>query len=182
MVKETIINFKNEKKKNLDIIYALKALYCSRVSERTLQRTWSRFMRVGTAAYKKSPGRPQKCTPRNERVVCRLPIANRQWSLRLLGKEASNSLNFNLSSNNISRIFNRYHLYRRIAARMPLLTKSQRRKRKTWAKKYHKWPVVQWSRVEFLNVKIFRVNNHRHGSFVTRTLAKKYHPSCFIYS
>ena len=30
----------------------------------------------------------------------------------------------------------------------------------------------------FWDEKIFRVNSHRHGTFVTRTLAEKCHPSC----
>lgn len=174
----TIVTLKKLGHTYSQIVTAMSNEFNCTVARSTVRRTLKRYRETGRVADRPRSGRRRSCTAREERAVRRIALSSRWLSLRKVAGEATNRLGHHISASSALRILKRYHLRRRIAARVPFLTKRQKRARLDWAKRYVRWPIVNWLRVVFSDEKIFRITSNRHGLFVTRMNHEKFRENC----
>ena len=172
-----IITIKKLKMINRKIIQAMREEFNCTLNTTTITRTCKRFKYTGSIADRSPSGRLIKCSARDERVFCRLALANMALSICRLSGVASTRLTRSLSRDSIRPILLRYGHRRRISARVSFLYKNQRHK-VAWDLRHVIWPAPQWSRVVFSDEKIFRVSSNRHGFYVTRFFHEKYKSEC----
>lgn len=152
--------------------------YGQNVSLATVSYTVQRYNETGTVADRRGRGRKPALSKRESRVVRRLALSNRRSSLRTISGAASESLGRPVAPTTVKRTLKKMGFPRRVAAKKPVLTGAQRRKRLTWARERGAWPRPQWARIVWSDEKIFRVANNKRVEFVTRAAHERYHPSC----
>ena len=84
-----------------------------------------------------------------------------------------------MHSQTISRILSKHGLFRRVAAKKPLLSYAAKEKRLLWAQ--HScviWPLWKWRRVIFSDENIFRTENNRLFLRVTRATSERIQENC----
>lgn len=123
-----IVTLKKSGHTNSYIIDYILANFDQKVSERLIRRTMSRYNETGSVEDRKRAGRPIKCDQRALRIVRRIALADRTLSLRKVAATASIRLGFSLTANTIRTVLSKFGLHCRVAARIPFLTKNQRKK------------------------------------------------------
>lgn len=173
-----ILTLKETGLTNARIVQVMHEKYGCCTTTRTVQRTAERHKKTGRVGDQPRSGRPPKCTPRVQTRLRRAALRDRRKSLPQLSAESSEIVEGGLCVNSIRKILRKYDLRRRIAARKPLLTPAQKRRRLIWARERVKWPIALWSRILFTDEKIFRSTSNRKGIFVTREPNQRHHPAC----
>lgn len=160
------------------IVNRLREQYGRNVAQSTVSYTLKRYNETAMVSDRVRTGRKSVLSERGARAVRRIALTNRRDSLRTVAGSAGELLGEKISRNLVGRTLKKFGLARRVAAKKPVLTCSQRRKRRDWCQKRVKWPIAQWSRILWSDEKIFRVTNNKRVEFVTRSSREKYHAAC----
>ena len=132
-----------------------------------------RFKDTGSADVKKRSGRPKVTTPADDRLIKRCVRVNPFISC----KEIKQELPFlRCHSRTVSRrLSDKFGLRSRHAAKKPLLTVIQRKKRLNFCAKYKNWTPAMWSKVTFSDESTFeQFGSYRHR--VRRPIDSRYDP------
>ena len=159
-----------------EVIAQLRKAGCN-ASERSVRRVWYNYQKHGRVEGRTSPGRPTKCSAREQRAVIRHARLNRRASLQELSK-GLRSDGFDLSRFTVKRVLKRHGYTRRDSCSRPLLNARQRRARLGWARDHQNWKVCHWSRVVFSDEKLYRSHSHRPSLRVTRKKSERFAKDC----
>lgn len=120
-------------------------------------------------------GRPTKLTSRDENALFRMVRLNPNLSYRRLAASFnSRTEKISISRFTVQRVLKKKGIQSYIAARKPLLTKKQMRKRLKWCRERKHWDVEQWSKVIFSDESNYEVINRKSRVFVKRLKEEKY--------
>lgn len=94
-------------------------------SPSTVYATVNRYKETGSAQPKPRPGRVEKLTARDQRVVQRIVLAGRRQTLGEITNEVNNRLNTTLHPNTVRRYMAKAGFASRKACKKPLLRKKR---------------------------------------------------------
>jgi transposase len=117
------------------------------VSRQAIQALLQKFRVTGTIEDRVKSVRPLKTSVRERRCLVRLSKSNHFLSAAQLNKRWLTSKPVSTSS--VKNILRKYGLFGRCAARKPLLTKVQKKKRIQWCRNHKHWSVNNGRKVIF---------------------------------
>ena len=143
------------------------------VAPKTCGNIYHRFQNCGNVDRKPGSGRPRKTTPRDDRLIIREVMADRQ----VTGAEIVDRLGItNLSEKSIRRrIKSETNLQSHYKVKKPFITPQNRAKRVAWAQEHLNWPVNRWKRVLWSDESPY-VLRYAKRTRVWRTADEKYEP------
>lgn len=150
------------------------------VAKTTVANTIKRFAEQGNLQERKGRGRKKIVTPRAERTLVRLSLANRRLGSIDLCKELRESTGKKVCPSTVRRVLIRNGLKGCKPRKKPLLTEAHRKKRLEWAKQHQNWTVEQWSKVIFSDESNFTTQNHCGHTHVRRRVGEEYRPECLL--
>ena len=162
----------SEAEKGQVLAYKDEGLSSREIARRIDRSPWvvNNFLRNGPEyGTKKSPGRPRKLKPRQERLVIRRQSAG-GISLGRLAQDP----NINVHKSTLSRMMARSKLpviYRKQHG-YPQLTKAYKKERLAWAKQYMTWK-AEWKQVLFSDEKKFNLDGPDGTAYYWHNLQKE---------
>ena len=158
--------------KNLTNVQISELLHVSEYCAKKTIKTWELTKDVSDMP---STGRPSKLSNRDKSGIFRMSRENPRLSYKKLAQI------FNESKNNpkVSRELVRRTLLEKgigtyIAARKPILSITDKRKRQVWSKERLDWSVEQWAKVIWSNEANFQAVNRKGRIYVKRFATEKY--------
>ncbi|KAF5347778.1 hypothetical protein D9756_010318 [Leucocoprinus leucothites] len=104
-----------------------------------------KFEDTGSTDNCSRSGRPRALTDRMERRVIRESLKNRRKPFA----DIANDLSLEGGGQSVCRALARAGYHRRVARRVPFLTKRHRRQRLAWARQFRRWKKKQFSQIIF---------------------------------
>ena len=139
----------------------------------TAKKIWSKYCTTGSTKNWQRSGCPSKVTERTKRALVRTVRNNR----RMPFGEVGNTVKPSISATTVREHLAREGYHRRVAKKVPYLTKLQKRKRAAWAKqaKDSDWSKVIWSDECYVYL------GDSHGRvFVTRCISEELEDDCLV--
>jgi len=143
---------------------------------RTAQNLVQRYKQTGSVSNKPRPGRPSILTDYDKRQIVRTARKNR----RMPFSELSNQIAVKVSVSTIRRILAARGYHRRVARRVPYLTRDHKRLRFLWGKSYRAWRTAHWRRVVFSDECYVHVGDKCGRIFVTRCKDERMLNDCLV--
>lgn len=128
----------------------------------TVRATIQRHQETGSYANRPKSGRKPITTQRQDRILHRLALRNRQHSSKDLVSELSQRHGVTVSARTVRRRLLQYGLRGCKARRKPRLSQEQKHKRLVWARDHENWTVDQWAEVMWTdesNIEVCIQNN-----------------------
>jgi transposase len=145
------------------------------ISEFCVRTTIKNFEASGSVNDKPRSGRPRKLSTRDENMLYTLSRRNPKAGVSELSAQINDSLvNKTVSRTTISKLLREKDLNSYHAARKPLLTFTDRQKRKKWCRERLNWSVQRWRMVIFSDESNFEIANRKSKTFVRRKNTEKY--------
>jgi transposase len=117
------------------------------VQPSTIQRLKKKYDETGKIKNRPPPGRPHLLTSRDERtVICRI-MTNECSTAVDVQKSLKINEKIDVSTNTVRKTLKRNGLASRTKTKKPFLSKTHRKKRLEFAKKYQTWTVEDWNKV-----------------------------------
>ena len=111
-------------------------------SRSTAQSAYKRFLKTSSYSPKKPPGRPEKLSKKDKRLIIRSVKNDPKTTLqRIRVKYNSFATSKSVSRSTIRRVLKKYGLVSRVAAKKFQLNKKQRTTRKKWCLRMSKKPL-----------------------------------------
>ena len=146
------------------------------INPRTAQRICKLFKQTGSTARKRGSGRPTKLTDRDRRAIVRNARKNRRISFRELRNQAT----ADISTTTIRRVLADKGYHRRVARKVPYLTKMQKRARLAWARQNKDMELQDWRRVIFSDECYIHLGDKRGRVYVTRRADEVLLDECLV--
>lgn len=151
-------------------------------SSKTVQRIIGKFRRGEPIEIKKSPGRPPSLSPREERILVRMVLANPGRSSPSLAAELSKQLGEEITAAMVKGALKRNGFHGRRPARKPRLLLRHRKARLSFARKFVSKPLSFWKQVIFSDEAPFQIFPTFSGQWVwrrphERLLPRNVHPT-----
>ena len=151
------------------------------ISRRTIKRMQDKLKNGPPLCVRRQGkcGRKKKITPRNERMLVKIIKENRFATCSAITSKL-NEVGINVATITVQRSLHGLGIRSRRPAKKPKLTKTQRKKRLAWAKKYRSFTVDDWKLVSdyntiirsfFLNISIFIFCDNFYSVFFRYALA-----------
>ena len=146
------------------------------VDPRTAQRIYKKFQKTGSTTRKRGSGRPMKLNDRGRREIVRNARKNRRMGLQELRNEATATV----STSTIRRVLAAEGYHRRVARKVPYLTKAHKRARLAWAKRNKGMEDEDWQRVIFSDECYIYLGDTQGRIFVTRRVDEVLLDECLV--
>ena len=169
-----ILHLKSEGKSFSEIAKVTKR------SRKAVTNIIKRHEETGSTDHRPRSGRPSKSTPRDDRKLIRLSLANRHKNASDLRKEWSEQAGVDVSSRTVRRRLCKGGLKGCKARRKPLLTAVQRKRRLEWCRAHKSWSLDQWKRILFSDESTFTLQSHAGNNWVRRRQGEEYKPECIL--
>lgn len=140
------------------------------------QYIWSNFKKKRTTANHHRSGRPPILTDRDKRHIEQVARKSRRKPFREIGNE----LDPPVSETTIRNVLRARGYHRRIARRVPYLTKMQKIHRIVWARLYAKWKEADWAKVIWSDEAYIQLSDKRGRIFVTRRADEVFLDECLV--
>lgn len=134
------------------------------------------YYRTGTTHYEPWPGRLSKVSPRMVRLIHREAVTHRREIFRDIG----NSVEPKLSAWTVGRYLAKQGYHRRVARRVPYLTKAHKRARMAWARRFLKYTALQWGKVIFSDECYVCLDDTHGRIFITRWPDEEFNEDCLV--
>jgi transposase len=145
----------------------------------TVKRIKQKYHKTGSVKDKARSGRPRKTTPREDRVLIRMCLANRQLNASDIRARLCASHKIVLAVRTVRLRLQKVGLSARIALKKPLLTYAHRLRRKAFALAHRDWTVEQWKQVLWSDESKYQLFPTGRV-IVRRRTHEKWHPQCII--
>ena len=146
------------------------------VNPRTAQRICKRFKQTGSTSRKRGSGRPTKLNDRDRRAIVRTARKNRRMGLR----ELRNQTTAEISTTTIRRVLADEGYHRRVARKVPYLTKMQKQARLAWARQNKDMEPKDWQRVIFSDECYVCLGDKQGRIYVTRRADEVLLDECLV--
>jgi transposase len=138
-----------------------------RVTRRVIYNTIDRWNNHHTLKSLPRPGRPEKLTRRQKRLLLRIVRRNPRIDYAALKCQA---VGVTVEHRTLQRLFKKHHITKWLAKKRPKLTPAVARLRYLWAQKYKGFP---WRRVKFSNKCSYERGSGKKPVWVFRTSLQK---------
>ncbi|PPR03974.1 hypothetical protein CVT26_001081 [Gymnopilus dilepis] len=155
---------------------AAAAARSENVRTRTAQRIIERWQKTGSTSNKPRPGRPSKLTDRDKREIVRAVRKNRRAPLT----DITNQISADVSVSTVQRVLAAQGYHRRVARKVPWLTKNHRKLRFIWGKVYRKMRMRDWWNVIYSDETYIWVGDRAGRIFVTRRRDERLLDECLV--
>lgn len=135
-----------------------------------------KFNTIGSASQQPRSGRPSKLTDRAKRLLVRSARKSRRAPFR----ELVNTLQLNISVSTARNVLAEHGYHRRVAKKVPYLSKDQKKKRVYWARLYRLWKEQEWGQVIFSDESYIYLGDNCGRIFVTRRPGEELHEDCVV--
>jgi transposase len=146
------------------------------VDPRTAQRICKRYKGTGSAARKKGSGPPTKLTDYDRREIVRTARKNRRMALG----QVRNQVTADISTSTVRRVLADDGYHRRVARKVPYLTKKHKQARLAWAKKNKAMKRKDWGRVIFSDECYVHLGDKQGRIYVTRRADEVMVEECLV--
>ena len=146
------------------------------VNPRTAQRICKHFAETGSTARKKGSGPPTKVTDYDKREIVRTARKNRRMALGQL----RNQVAADISTSTVRRVLDSEGYHRRVARRVPYLTRKHKQARLAWAKKNKGMSHEDWGRIIFSDECYVYLGNKQGHIYVTRRADEELLDECLV--
>ena len=141
--------------------------------------TVSRFVN-GKRSSKNNSGRKKMSSIRQDRVLKRLCLANRQLSSVELAREWEDSTGLSARPRTVRKRLHSFGLVSRRMVNKPLLTRKHRMARVAWCRMHKDWTEEQWKRVFFSDESKIEMTYHAGNTRVRRYSWEANKPWCCL--
>jgi len=141
------------------------------INHNTVHYMWKKYSNIGSVDDKKRSARPMISTERDQRKLCKYS-KNNHFSTAIDAEVAVDCLNA-ASISTIKNYLNESGLFGRVAAKKPILSKVNIKKRITWCKDYRSLSIDEWKNVLFTDeckIEIFST----HRKFVRHPFGQRF--------
>lgn len=125
-------------------------------------------------------GRPRISTPRDDRRLIRLSLANRRASSTVLAARWELSSGKRASPRTVRSILKAHKMNWCAGAVKPRLTPKHLQKRREFCEAYKHWTAADWRRVVFSDEMNIEVDNRKGRCMLRRRPGERYHPDCVV--
>jgi transposase len=146
------------------------------VDPQTAQHICRRFKKTGSAARKQGSGRLTKLTDRDRRQIVRIAQKGR----RLAFGEVRNQATADISTSTIRRVLADEGYHRRVARKVPYLTKVHKQARLAWAKRNKGMGSEDWRKIIFSDECYIHLGNKQGRIYVTRRADEVLLDECLV--
>jgi len=146
------------------------------VNPRTAQRIFKQFKETGSTARKRGSGHPSKLTNRDRREIVRNARKNR----RMAFGEIRNQVTANISTSTVRRVLADEGYHRRVARKVPYLTKGHKQARLAWARRNKGMAFEDWTRIIFSDECYIQLGDKHGRTFVTRCADEVLLDECLV--
>jgi transposase len=146
------------------------------VDPRTAQRLCKRFKETNSTARKRGSGRPTKLNDLDRREIVRKARKNR----RITFEELRNQATADISTSTVRRVLADKGYHRRVARKVPYLTKVHKRTRLAWAKQNHDMEPEDWKKIIFSDECYVDLGDKQGRTYVTRRADEVLLDECLV--
>jgi transposase len=146
------------------------------VDPRTAQRIYKRYKDTGSAARKKGSGPPTKLTDHDRREIIRTARKNRRMALG----QVRNQVTADISTSTIRRVLADDGYHRRVARKVPYLTKNHKQARLAWARRNKAMNHEDWGRVIFSDECYIYLGDKQGRIYITRRADEVMVEECLV--
>lgn len=145
----------------------------------TIMRAWRQWSEENRAHRRPGSGRPSTTTPRDDRHLYRMCVADRTATSTVLAQQWGAAVGRRMSASTVRRRL----ISRGLMARVPLLriplTQNHRRLRLQWAHQHQQWQ-AEWQQVVFSDESRFNLQHHDGRIRVRRHRGERDLPECIL--
>lgn len=142
----------------------------------TARSILKKYNATGTTENQPRSGRPTKLTDVDKRHIIREARKNRRAPFSEIG----NQLGLKVNEITIRRVLHHAGYHRRVARKVPFLTKRHRQARMGWARLYRRYTQQQWSKIIWSDEAYIYLGDDRGRIFVTRRADEEYLEDCLV--
>ena len=146
------------------------------IRKSTAQDIWKKWQKTGSAENLPRTGRPKKTTERMERHLVRESLSNRQKPFC----EIANATSPRISPSTVRNILARKGYHRRVAKKVPYLTRAHKRVRLAWARLCKAYTLRIWRKKIWSDECYIYLGDNRGRIFVTRRPGEEFHDECCV--
>lgn len=153
-----------------------KSVGCSKWA---VQLTWKRYQATGSVKDLPRSGARRKSTPRDDRSLVRMSLADRKLTapeLRAKWEDAG----VTLSTPTVKRRLQQAGLNGRVARKKPLLTQKHKKNRLQFCQDHRDWTVQDWERVIFTDESKFNLVNSDGVTYIRRRPGEELLEQCVV--
>lgn len=154
-------------------ISKLTGFKCSTVFD-----TIARFKKTNSVSSLPRSGRPPALSPSDSRYLRLCSIRDRRKCVPILTEEFNAGRQFPVSNTVCRRSLLSWSLHGRVAARKPLLSLRNVKKRLAFARKHVKWSKSKWAKVLFTDESKFELFGSKRRVFVRRMPGERFIKEC----
>ena len=146
------------------------------LSDSTARDIIKKFEKNGNTENEQRSGRPQKLTNADKRHLIRTARKQRRTPFAELG----NQLRLNITDTTIRNVLKGAGYHRRVARKVPLLTKKHKKARMSWARLYKPLTCQQWSKIIWSDEAYIYLGDDRGRIFITRRADEEFLDECLV--
>jgi transposase len=146
------------------------------LKDSTARSILKKYHETGTTENQTRSGRPPKLTEADKRQIVRTARKERRTPFSKIG----NQLGLNVTDTTIRHVLSSAGYHRRVARKVPFLTKLHRHARMAWARRYRAYKHCDWSKVIWSDEAYIYLGDDRGRVFVTRRADEEYHEECLV--
>lgn len=146
----------------------------------TVYYTIDRFKKTNSCLDLPRSGRPPKLNDSDKRYLKLSALRDRRKTLAVLTEDFNRGRQMPVSHSCVNRALTSWSLIGRVAARKPLLSKRNVKKRLAFAKQHVKWSKNKWEKVLFTDESKFELFGSKRRLFVRRQPGERFNKSCLV--
>ena len=146
------------------------------IDPRTAQRIYKRFKETGSTARKQGSGHPTKLNNLDRREIVR----NARKNYRMAFGELRNQATADISTTTVWRVLAEEGYHRRVAKKVPYLTKDHKRARLAWAKRNKDMDSKDWQKIIFSDECYIYLGDKQGRIYVTRRADEVLLDECLV--
>ena len=143
-----------------------------------IRKIVKKYQNSGSTADKASSGRPKKTTAHTDRVLVRMSLQDRRLTAPQLSRRLLEEHGVNLASRTVRKRLQKAGLRGCVAAKKPLLSAANVRRRLVFAREHKDWTVEDWKNVIFSDESLFQLFCGAKRLIVRRRVGEKFKKDC----
>ena len=148
------------------------------INKNTVSNTLKKWKFTGSVAQLSGQGRKKKTTTREDMLIARNSLKNRRLTAPDLCRDHNSFSSNKISVSTVKNILKKYKLRGCIAAKKPLLSKTNTKKRYAFGKKFRHWTTQRWRAVMYSDESSFELFPSKFRIPIRRRSHEKFYSQC----
>lgn len=139
----------------------------------TANDIWQKYKKTGSTENRPRSGRPRETSERDREKLVEDATGSTENRRRTF-QDIGNQLSTPVSEDTVRRVLHELGYHRRVARKVPFLTKKHKQKRMLWARQYGKFTQCDWSCVIWSDEAYIQLGEKKGCVYVTRRADEEY--------